>query len=343
MRRFASYFLSLGVSFIVFWLIMFMMTFASSMTGPAVPYLIEDFLKEEAVVVMMIGMLSSLFNLVRTAVNLPGGFLADKFGRKKLILISLFLFPVSYLCFIVSNNVYWLFAGNFVAGICFGLISPAINALVADVVPEASRATLYGVFNLSWIISQIPAPLIGGFLAELRGIKFPFMIAFAFSCATPMLLLKVIKKLGETKPVKEKSEGKKQGEEQNQPPGYRRVLSLFCGMNILTGLGNGILITIFYAYLMYKLGISIFEMGLAFSIGWGISTAIVQIPGGKIADKFGRKPLILVSSITTAPLIIFLALTGNLIQFVILLALICIVGNLSAPAYSAWLMDYMPG
>jgi MFS family permease len=58
-----------------------------------------------------------------------------------------------------------------------------MNAFVADITKKASRATAYGIFNLSWILGQTLAPVIGGFLAESAGLKVPFTAALVISIA----------------------------------------------------------------------------------------------------------------------------------------------------------------
>jgi MFS family permease len=328
---------------------MFLVFFADSTAAPAIPYLIRDFLKEETAVVVTIGALSSIFNLVRTSVNLPAGLIADKFGRRRLILFSVFLFPLSYTLLLVLNNVSWLFASYIIVGICFGILPPIVNAFIADITQKASRATAYGLFNLSWILGQTLAPIIGGFLAESAGLKASFVAALVISIANIILIFKVMENIKvQGLPIKESKTIEKEtslGQEKHAEgltTGYKRILFLFGGDSILSGLANGILTTIFYAYLMYVLGVSVFELGISFSIGWGIATAIAQLPGGKMADKFGRKPIVLICGVAAAVLVPLLPLTKSLMQFICILGLICFIGNLSNPAYSAWLMDHIP-
>jgi MFS family permease len=321
---------------------MFLVFFADSTAAPAIPYQIRDFLKEETVVVMTIGTLSSFINLVRTSVNLPGGLIADKFGRRRLVLFSILLFPLSYLLLLVSNNVSWLFASYLIAGICFGILPPVANAFIADITQKASRATAYGIFNLSWILGQTLAPIIGGFLAESAGLKVPFMAALLISIANIILLFKAVKSIKEIKTIEKETSLGHEKPAEGLTTDYKRILFLFGGDNILSGLANGVLTTIFYAYLMYGLGVSVFEMGISFSIGWGIATAIAQLPGGKLADRFGRKPIVLICAVAAALLVPLLPQTRSLTQFICVLGVICFIGNLSNPAYSAWLMDHTP-
>jgi DHA1 family tetracycline resistance protein-like MFS transporter len=92
---------------------------------------------------------------------------------------------------------------------------------------------------------------------------------------------------------------------------------------------------------MYILNATSAELGLSVSLGFAAVTALVQIPGGKLADKVGRKPLLLLGFLSI-PLVLFIGLTQALWQYILVLAGICALGNLSGPALSAWMMDLLP-
>jgi MFS family permease len=63
-------------------------------------------------------------------------------------------------------------------------------------------------------------------------------------------------------------------------------------------------------------------------------TGLVQIPGGKLADRFGRKPLVLFGFLGV-PLVALLGFSSSLMDFSLILGGISAVGNISSPAISA--------
>jgi len=67
---------------------MFAVFFAATLCGPVIPYILKEFLIEEAAVVAMLGYSQSIFNLVNTIIKIPGSILADKIRR---VSIALFL------------------------------------------------------------------------------------------------------------------------------------------------------------------------------------------------------------------------------------------------------------
>lgn len=322
------------------WLVMFLWAFADSISSPATPYLIRDLLREEALVVMTLGSLNSFFYFIRMLMNVPGGLIADKFGRKRLLIISIIPLPLSYLFLLISDNICWPFASYLVRGACLGIMVPCMNSIISDITREDLRATAYGIFNLSWILSQIPAPILGGFLAEIS-LRLPFTVALIISAVISLLIIKVAKNVKETETERE-SPLVHNGLSEKSKINYKRVMFLFGADNALLGLANGIISTSFIAYLMYRLGVSTSEMGISFSVGWGITTAIAQIPGGWLADRIGRKTIVLICGIASALLIPIIPLTVSLLQFIYTLGIIAFLGNLSSPAYSAWFMDHMP-
>jgi len=327
--------------FALIWILVFLMIFSIALVNPVIPYLVDEFLVEEAAVVAMIGLLNSLFNLAKTLANIPGGVLADRLGKRKLIAISFLILPFSFLLYYFSDNCYYLIAGQLISGIALGLSIPAISAIVADIVPRATLSTAYGIFNLSWTLGQIPSPMLGGFLSEVMGLRMPFLAALLVSL--PCLALSLKLRSSEEKGIEQALSQDSLGEVDSfAKKSYKRVLMLFCGIEALNGFGNGILTTLFIVYPLYVLGVSAFEMGVIFSIGWGVATALAQVPGGRLADKFGEKPLILACVLMTIPLLILLPLTRTLASFIIVLGVLCIVGNLSIPAYSSWLATSLP-
>ena len=327
--------------FTLVWILVFLAVFAFSLVEPVIPYLVKAFAADEAASVAMIGLLNSVFNLAKTLTNIPGGIFADKLGRRSLIISSSLIFPISFILYYFSKNYYYLVAGSLVSGVAMGLSIPAFSALIADIIPATSMSTAYGVFNLSWTLSQIPAPILGGFLSDAFDERFPFLVALAIAI-TALIASFLIPEPGDERGRRETGEAKTDDSSYVDDRKYKRSLSLFVLVELLNGLGNGVLATLFVVYPLYVLGVSALEMGLVFSIGWGVATAFSQIPGGWLADKVGEKPLILGCLIAFIPLLVLMAFTRTLIEYMLILGVSTLIANLSNPAYSAWLASSIP-
>jgi len=327
--------------FSLLWILTFSAVFLMALVSPVIPYLVKVFVAEEGAAVILIGFLNSSFNLSKTLTSVPGGILADKLGRKTLITSSLLILPFSFLLYYVSDNCYYLIAGALVSGVATGLLVPAVSALVADITSAATLSTAYGFFNLSWILGQIPSPILGGLLSDSVGLKFPFLVALVASIPCFIASLRLDVGAGGSGSAEISEKPSRDGGEVSERS-YGRTLALFCAVEALNGLGDGILATLFIVYPLYALRASALELGVVFSISWGVAAAISQIPGGRLADRFGEKPLIIASIIGSAPMLILLPTAQTLTQYLILLSLSCVIGNLSVPAYSSWLATSTP-
>jgi len=109
------------------------------------------------------------------------GNLSDRFGRRPVILASLFAFGFDYFLLGFAPSVGWLFLGRAVAGMAGAVFVPA-NAYVADVTSPADRAKSFGYMGAAFGIGFILGPLIGGLLG-LLGPRVPFFGASALAFA----------------------------------------------------------------------------------------------------------------------------------------------------------------
>lgn len=105
------------------------------------------------------------------------GGLSDKYGRRPVLLFSLFGFGVDYILLTFAPNITWLFIGRIIAGITGASITTA-SAYIADISTPATRAQNFGMIGAAFGIGFILGPMLGGLLGQL-GSRVPFMVAAA--------------------------------------------------------------------------------------------------------------------------------------------------------------------
>jgi MFS transporter, DHA1 family, tetracycline resistance protein len=103
------------------------------------------------------------------------GNLSDKYGRRPVILISLFGFSLDYLLLAFSPTITWLFVGRIIAGITGASITTA-SAYIADISTPENRAKNFGLIGAAFGLGFIIGPVIGGFLGQY-GARIPFYAA----------------------------------------------------------------------------------------------------------------------------------------------------------------------
>jgi MFS family permease len=115
-----------------------------------------------------------VFNAVYAVVSIPGGILADRFGKRRMIVGGFGLFSGVYAGFALATTP-WQIAGLFVLyGIYMGLTEGVQRAYVATLVPEERTATGFGLYHMVVGIAILPASLLAGLLWDSIGPAAPF-------------------------------------------------------------------------------------------------------------------------------------------------------------------------
>ena len=103
------------------------------------------------------------------------GGLSDKYGRRPVLLFSLFGFALDYLFLSFAPTLLWLFVGRIIAGITGASITTA-TAYIADISTDKNRAQNFGMIGAAFGLGFLVGPVIGGLLGTL-GPRVPFMVA----------------------------------------------------------------------------------------------------------------------------------------------------------------------
>ncbi len=122
-----------------------------------------------------IGIITFGFMLTAFILAFPMGFSSDKFGRKKLILLGLFLNMVSSLILFMSENVLEIFFANIVGGAGVATFAPSLSSYVGDISKRLGKA--YGYFTACMQSGMAAGPLMGGILADALGYVYSFLIS----------------------------------------------------------------------------------------------------------------------------------------------------------------------
>ncbi len=109
------------------------------------------------------------------------GGLSDQYGRRPVLLFSLFGFGLDYLFLSFAPTLGWLFVGRAIAGITGASFTTA-TAYIADISTPENRAQNFGMVGAAFGLGFIIGPVIGGFLGSF-GPRIPFMVAAGLSFA----------------------------------------------------------------------------------------------------------------------------------------------------------------
>lgn len=143
---------------------------------PVVPKLLGDMIHGDASDASKYGgWLTSAYAITQFCFAPLIGNLSDKYGRRPVLLLSLFGFGMDYLLVAFAPNIYWLFSGRIIAGITGASFTTA-TAYIADISTPENRAKNFGMVGAAFGMGFIIGPVIGGLLGGF-GPRVPFVAA----------------------------------------------------------------------------------------------------------------------------------------------------------------------
>jgi MFS family permease len=136
-------------------------------------------------------LLGLVFNTVYTALSWPLGSLSDRVPRRWLVIGGYFVYAAVYFAFARATHVWVVWVAFPVYGLYYALTEGVMKAWIADLAPQRSRASVYGVFNWVTAAAALPASLLAGWLWRAYSPAAPFAAGGALAAAAAFLLLMV--------------------------------------------------------------------------------------------------------------------------------------------------------
>ena len=127
--------------------------------------------------VVTIPLLWAALHASKVLSSLLGGDLSDRLGRRRLIVSGWTLYAAVYAGFAFVSQGISVWILFLIYGIYFGLTEGVEKALVADLVRPEQRGTAYGLYNLAFSITVLPASLLMGAVWKWRGPTTAFLMS----------------------------------------------------------------------------------------------------------------------------------------------------------------------
>lgn len=231
-----------------------------------------------------LGLLTSLFGVTRIITSLPGGVLADKIGRKKLIAGGLFAYTVVMFLFGISTNLYHLLILRACQGAASGVVWPVAATMVADIVEPQDRGKAMGFFSMMWDAGIAVGPVLGGLLSAGFGIAFPFFVCSALSLVSALLVVLRVKEThAEPEPSKIPLEGLSF---------HKRSLIGMCITGFTISFAMGLVHPILPLFGNEVIGLNEASIGVIFG-AMGATRFLVKAPSGILSDRIGKKKVLI--------------------------------------------------
>lgn len=280
----------------------------------------------------VIGLFGTAEDFFDAVYQYPGGWMADRFGRRRAFLVYVVLASAGYLVYLLSPSWPFVFLGLALAMAWQSMASPAIFAIIGDALPRERRAM---GFTLQSILKRVPiviAPILGGVLISrlgvLKGIHVALLVTLALAFVTILLVSRInitINALHTTGII---------GVWQTFHSALKRLL--VSDVIIRTCEGMTGVITILYVTNVQHFSVKQYGTLVAIQM---ITSILVYIPAGKIADHVGRKPFVIATFLSFALFPLAIIAASNF-------ALIClafVIGGLreiGEPSRKAMIVDF---
>ncbi len=143
---------------------------------PTLPVIAAEFVERPSLQGKAAGLLMLVYSLLQMFFSPVWGRLSDRYGRRPILLLSLFGSTASYLLFAVSRSYELLLVSRLLAGLCGANITAA-QAYIADITSEKDRTAGMGLVGMAFGLGFAFGPIFGGGATHLWQIYFPSMPA----------------------------------------------------------------------------------------------------------------------------------------------------------------------
>jgi MFS family permease len=315
---------------------LFAINLAIGLTSQMVQPLFPLYLKETGATELENALVISIGNLSSAIFMLPAGMLVSKYGKRTFLIISAAISGLSVLLMAYTKNWMLIIPMNMLLNLTMCFFMPTRMSIIAENTDPGNRASLFGVMNLAWPISGIVGPIAGGYIVENLGWNSVFIIAAVISLVAlyPALKIRESKKEAVTTP-----------ETRDQSSIFNKdylptMLTLFTYQILVTTSMAGVNM-ILPLYLQDRYNLSYSLIG-AFFTGSNFLLIITQLGGGIIADRYGRRRLILLCTALTPLVLGSWALFGDWVAIFAVYSLAFALWSLTWPPILAMLTDILP-
>lgn len=267
---------------------------------PVLPNLVKSFVGGDTALAADWNVLfASTWGLMQFFVAPVLGMMSDRFGRRPVILTSIFGLGVDFLFMAFAPTLMWLFVGRVLNGVTAASFSTA-SAYVADVTPPEKRAQAFGLMGSAFGLGFVVGPALGGWLGEIN-LRLPFMVAAGMSLTNWLYGFFV---LPESLPPERRT--KRFDWRRANPIGSLRLLRSKANLLRLAVVGfcfqlsHNVLPSIFVLYMGFRYGWSPFAVGLTLMLTGVLNILVQALLVGRAVRRFGERGALTIGLVSGA-------------------------------------------
>ncbi|MEE9406344.1 MAG: MFS transporter [Candidatus Aenigmarchaeota archaeon] len=309
--------------------ILYLLNFLMALGYNAVSKILPAFLTTITSSALQISFVSSAYNIGKMVSGAAGGMFADWFGKKNTLLASLAFVGFFSLILTIGNTIEWFILVFFFIGIFASLFYFSLNSVTTII--NKGRAKALSKLEMVYQLGFIFGPMMGGAVAVMMGMNSLFLIwaLLMFIGCVAVLFMNL-----EEKRTPIKSVAKNYIKVIRADP-LNFLLLVVLGV-VFLGIAEGARDILIPLYAV-DLGFDILMIGAIFMVS-AIITMVGIVPFGHLADKIGRKPIIIIALLMMGFSFLLLEFTNSLIMLGILTGLLSLgrtAGLMGARAFAS--------
>jgi len=291
-----------------------------------------------------IGLAVAAYGFARFAAVLPGGQLADRWGRRPVLAIGGLISAIgSFWCAEAHSFVEFILA-RIVAGAGAGIILTIGQIVLADISSPDRRGRNIATYQAAFLFGFGVGPFPGGLLADTYGLAAPFLMTGVASLLTTVIAWFLV---SETRTART---GPIASHKAAEIPFVRQMLkllshrgfllvSLISLMNAVVRTGG--LFALIPLIATTTLGLSVTEIGFAMMVS-GVCGFVAAYPAGWLADRLGRKAVIVPSTVLTGMSMVLFCYAPSYAWFMAASIVWSVAASISSSAPAAYVADTAP-
>ncbi|KWT81180.1 MFS transporter [Candidatus Magnetominusculus xianensis] len=292
-----------------------------------------------------IGVIASISPLSGILFSIPAGILAERYGSRRMLLVSAGIFVTAPLCYLLASNVFYLSVVRFYHGLATTIFVPVSMSVISRLYADR-KGEMLGMFSSSTLIGRFIAPIVGGVVIGLlasdprSGFNAVYVICAAAGGVAAIFFIR----LPEDRDAHSKSQIKSQNNSQRGDMA-KTLRELFTRRAILTtscveaavSFSYGTFETFLPLHLISK-GLGPYEIGAVLSVQI-ISIALSKPVMGRFSDKYGRINQIIVGLMLCAIFSGLIHYAYNLVSGIVISILFGLCISVVTSAASALIAD----
>jgi MFS family permease len=240
-----------------------------------------------------IGLFGTVKDFFDAIYQYPGGWLADRVGRRRAFLVFIGLASVGYLIYLFSPTWQFIFLGLAFTMAWTSMASPAIFAVIGDALPKNKRAIGFTFQSLVKRLPMAVAPLIGGSMIAALGIQGGIRTGLVITIVIAAITVFIVSAINI--PVIPSETLNIRGVWRSFHQALKRLLISDIIIRMCEGLPDVLIVL----YVTNVIGVSIAQYGVLVAIQL-LTSIVVYLPAARLADRFGRKPFVIATFVCFA-------------------------------------------